>query len=114
MEDFKVTSGPLPGSEKIYVEGTRPDIRVPMRKIRLSATVETDGSRTENEDVIVYDTSGIYTDSSCSVDLKKGLPKIREPWIGERNDTIKLSTLSSEYGKRGKPTARWMPSGSSM
>ena len=99
MEDFKVTSGPLPGSEKIYVEGTRPDIRVPMRKIRLSATVETDGSRTENEDVIVYDTSGIYTDSSCSVDLKKGLPKIREPWIGERNDTIKLSTLSSEYGK---------------
>lgn len=99
MEDFKVTSGPLPGSEKIYVEGTRPDIRVPMRKIRLSATIETDGSRTENEDVIVYDTSGIYTDSSCSVDLKKGLPKIREPWIGKRNDTIKLSTLSSEYGK---------------
>lgn len=99
MEDFKVTSGPLPGSEKIYVEGTRPDIRVPMRKIRLSATIETDDSRTENEDVIVYDTSGIYTDSSCSVDLKKGLPKIREPWIGKRNDTIKLSTLSSEYGK---------------
>ena len=49
--------------------------------------------------MIVYDTSGIYTDSSCSVDLKKGLPKIREQWIEERNDTIKLSTLSSEYGK---------------
>ena len=99
MEDFKITSGPLPGSEKIYVEGTRPDIRVPMRKINLSATIETDGSKTENEDVIVYDTSGVYTDSSYSVDLRKGLPKIREQWIEERQDTLKQASLSSEYGR---------------
>lgn len=99
MEDFTITSGALPGSEKIYVEGSRPDIRVPMRKICLSATIETDGSRTENEDVVVYDTSGVYTDPSYTVDLKKGLPKIREQWIEDRKDTVKQCSLSSEYGR---------------
>lgn len=99
MEDFNVTSGPLPGSEKIYVEGSRPDIRVAMRQINLSATVETDGSRVENENVIVYDTSGIYTDTAYTIDLKKGLPKIREQWIEERNDTLKQESMSSEYGR---------------
>lgn len=99
MEDFNVTSGPLPGSEKIYVEGSRPDIRVAMRKINLSATVETDGSRVENENVVVYDTSGIYTDTAYTIDLKKGLPKIREQWIEERNDTLKQESMSSEYGR---------------
>lgn len=99
MEDFNVTSGPLPGSEKIYVEGSRPDIRVAMRQINLSATVETDGSRVENENVVVYDTSGIYTDTAYTIDLKKGLPKIREQWIEERNDTLKQESMSSEYGR---------------
>lgn len=99
MEDFNVTSGPLPGSEKIYVEGSRPDIRVAMRQINLSATVETDGSRVENENVVVYDTSGIYTDTAYTIDLKKGLPKIREQWIEERGDTLKQESMSSEYGR---------------
>ena len=58
MENFEITSGPLPGSEKIYVTGSRSDIRVPMRKIKLSPTVDLDGSKIENEDVVVYDTSG--------------------------------------------------------
>ena len=74
MENFEITSGPLPGSEKIYVTGSRSDIRVPMRKIKLSPTVDLDGSKIENEDVVVYDTSGPYTDTNYTVDLQKGLP----------------------------------------
>ena len=99
MENFKVTSGALPGSEKIYVQGKIFDIRVPMRKINMSPTIESNGSRTENEAVIVYDTSGPYTDPSYKVDLKKGLPELRKQWIEERNDTIRLESLSSEYGR---------------
>lgn len=99
MENFSVTSGALPGSEKIYVKGERFDIQVPMRKIHLSATVDSKGERIENEDVVVYDTSGPYTDENYTVNLKTGLPKIREQWIEERNDTIRLKSLSSEYGR---------------
>lgn len=99
MENFKVTSGALPGSEKIYVKGNLSDIQVAMRKINLSDTVDTDGSRIENEPVVVYDTSGLYTDPNYTVDLKKGLPKLREAWIEERNDTIELDSLSSDYGR---------------
>ncbi|MGL5684080.1 MAG: phosphomethylpyrimidine synthase ThiC [Marinifilaceae bacterium] len=99
MENFKVTSGPLPGSEKIYVKGSRFDIQVPMRRIDLAATVDTKGNRYENGCVVVYDTSGPYTDSNYNVDLKVGLPKIREQWIEEREDTEKLNALSSEYGR---------------
>ena len=100
MENFEITSGPLPGSEKIYVTGSRSDIRVPMRKIKLSPTVDLDGSKIENEDVVVYDTSGPYTDTNYTVDLQKGLPKLRENWIEERQDTVKLEGLSSEYCSR--------------
>lgn len=99
MENFKVTSGTLPGSEKIYVKGNIFELQVPMRKINLSATVETDGTKVENEAVVVYDTSGPYTDTNYQVDLKKGLPKLREEWIEKRNDTIKLDSLSSDYGR---------------
>ena len=99
MENFEITSGPLPGSEKIYVTGSRPDIRVPMRKIKLSPTVDLDGSKIENEDVVVYDTSGPYTDTNYTVDLQKGLPKLSENWIEERQDTVNLEGLSSEYGR---------------
>ena len=99
MEQFNVTAGALPGSEKIYVEGSRPDVRVPMRRIMLSPTVDTDGSKIENEEVVVYDTSGPYTDPEYTVDLYKGLPKVREAWIEERQDTMQLDGLSSEYGR---------------
>lgn len=99
METFNLTTGALPGSEKIYVQGSRNDIRVPMRKIRLSDTVQDDGEKTENPPVVVYDTSGIYTDENASVDLHKGLPKLREAWIEERADTVQLNELSSDYGK---------------
>ncbi|MBC5620557.1 phosphomethylpyrimidine synthase ThiC [Butyricimonas hominis] len=99
MEQFKISSGPLPGSEKIYVKGEMFDIKVPMRRIALSPTIDIDGKKVENEPVVVYDTSGPYTDPDHKVDLHKGLPKIREQWIADRNDTIKLDGLSSEYGR---------------
>lgn len=99
METFSVTKGPLPGSEKIYVTGSQPDLRVPMRKINLSPTIDPDGSKIENENVVVYDTSGPYTDTDYVVDLQKGLPKLREAWIEKRGDTVKLDSLSSEYGR---------------
>ena len=95
MENFEITSGPLPGSEKIYVTGSRSDIRVPMRKIKLSPTVDLDGSKIENEDVVVYDTSGPYTDTNYTVDLQKGLPKLRENWIEERQDTVRTCKYPS-------------------
>lgn len=99
MKEFKITNGPLPGSEKIYVKGEMFDIQVPMRRIALSPTIDLDGAKVENEPVVVYDTSGPYTDPDYQVDLHKGLPKIREQWIADRNDTVKLDGLSSEYGR---------------
>ena len=99
MESINVTTGAIYGSEKIYVEGSRPDIRVPMRQIKLSNTIDENGKAEPNPPVIVYDTSGVYTDPAYKVDIHKGLPKIREQWIEERNDTVVLQTLSSEYGK---------------
>lgn len=99
MEEFKISSGPLPGSEKIYVKGEMFDIQVPMRRIALSPTIDLDGVKVENEPVVVYDTSGPYTDPDYKVDLHKGLPKIREQWIADRDDTVKLDGLSSEYGR---------------
>ena len=70
-----------------------------MRRINLTPTVDTDGQKIENEPVVVYDTSGPYTDPGYKVDLHKGLPKIREQWIADRDDTIRLDGLSSEYGR---------------
>ena len=99
MEKFEVTTGALPGSEKFYVQGSREDLRVPMRRIKMSPTIDTDGTKLENEDVVVYDTSGPYTDPAYTVDLQKGLPKVRERWIEERGDTVRLEELSSEYGR---------------
>ena len=99
MESINVTTGAIYGSEKIYVEGSRPDIRVPMRQIKLSNTIDEEGKVELNPPVTVYDTSGVYTDPAYKVDIHKGLPKIREQWIEERNDTVVLQTLSSEYGK---------------
>jgi phosphomethylpyrimidine synthase len=89
---------PYPASEKIYVQGSRPDIQVPMRKITLSDTVTSFGTE-KNIPVYVYDTSGVYTDPKATVDLRKGLASIRAPWIEERGDTELLSGPSSKYGR---------------
>ncbi len=87
-----------PSSEKIYIEGSRPDIQVPMRKITLSDTPVHFGSEEKNGPLFVYDTSGVYTDPNVKIDLHAGLSGIRDAWINERNDTELLSGPSSDYG----------------
>ena len=89
---------PFPKSRKIYIEGSRPDIRVPMREIQQDDTPTMFGAE-KNPPVIAYDTSGIYTDPEARIDLMKGLPALREQWITERNDTELLDGPSSEFGR---------------
>nr|WP_288256364.1 phosphomethylpyrimidine synthase ThiC [uncultured Pseudomonas sp.] len=90
---------PFPRSQKVYVQGSRPDIRVPMREISLDVT-PTDFGGEINAPVTVYDTSGPYTDPNVSIDVRKGLADVRSAWIEDRGDTEKLPGLSSEFGQR--------------
>ena len=93
---------PFPNSKKIYVQGSRADIRVPMREISLTDTPLIGGKEGEvekNPPVIVYDTSGPYTDPEARIDIRSGLAPVRKAWIEERNDTEILPQLSSEYGR---------------
>jgi len=86
---------PFPNSRKIYVDGTRDNIKVPMREITLTDTI---GDLAEGNDPIhVYDTSGIYTDPKAVIDFRKGLNDIRSKWINERDDTERLKSLSSKF-----------------
>lgn len=96
--ELSIYNKPIPGSRKIYKNGQLFDIKVPMREIILSDTIKADGTVLKNNPVIVYDTTGPYTDTNQTTDILKGLPKIREKWIDLRNDTEKLSSLSSEFG----------------
>ncbi|MBO2531797.1 hydroxymethylpyrimidine synthase [Planifilum fulgidum] len=75
----------FPASKKVYIQGSRPDIRVPMREIRLSPTTGRFGER-ENPPVRVYDTSGPWTDPDVETDVRKGLPPLRRRWIERRGD----------------------------
>ena len=75
----------FPASQKVYVVGSRPDIRVPMREISLTPTLTQQG-REENPPLRVYDTSGPYTNPDAQIDIRRGLPTFRRPWITERND----------------------------
>ena len=93
---------PILGSKKVYIEGSRPDLRVPMREIALSGTPKVYGTEF-NAPFAVYDTSGPYTDPEASIDLGAGLPALRANWIAERNDSEVLAALSSEFG-RGSET----------
>ena len=88
---------PFPNSRKIYVQGSRPDIRVPMREISLADT-QTDKGVEPNAPVLVYDTSGPYTDPRVQIDLRAGLADVRGAWIDARGDTEVLPSLSSEFG----------------
>lgn len=87
---------PFPNSKKIYVQGSRPDIRVPMREITLADT-PTDFGGEKNPAVRIYDTSGPYTDPNVKIDVRKGLPDIRTPWIEARGDTEFLHGNSSAF-----------------
>ncbi len=100
MEDkTKIT---YPESEKVYMQGQlHPYLKVGMRKVNLTPTVVVENGKkvmTENAPVYIYDTSGAYSDPEQKVDLKKGLPRLRKPWIQER-DVERLTEISSEYGK---------------
>ncbi|HEV8242113.1 MAG TPA: phosphomethylpyrimidine synthase ThiC, partial [Thermoanaerobaculia bacterium] len=91
----RVTIGPLPGSRKVYVTGAlHPDLRVPMREIGLSPTLAGRGAEQrvveENAPLLVYDTSGPYTDEAAAIDVRQGLPPLRASWIAERGDTEEI------------------------
>ncbi|MDO6469890.1 phosphomethylpyrimidine synthase ThiC [Neptunomonas phycophila] len=89
---------PFPKSRKVYIEGSRSDIRVPMREISLDITPTAFGGE-PNEPLYVYDTSGPYTDPEGEIDIRKGLAPLRESWIDERQDTVLLDGLTSVYGQ---------------
>ncbi len=89
MKVDKEAVQPFPSSQKIYITGSRPDVRVPMREI----------STEDGKNIAVYDTSGPYTDPDATIDIEKGLAPLRHTWIEERDDTEILPGLSSEYGR---------------
>lgn len=100
LSDINVNS--YPNSEKIYVEGSLFPIKVGMRKINLTPTVKMVNGKKKispNAPVVVYDTSGAYTDKNIKTDINEGLPRIREQWVQERGDVEQLESITSQYGK---------------
>ncbi len=93
-----ISTTPFPASKKIYVQGKLHDIKVAMREIALEDTQQNGITLHKNPSVTVYDTSGPYTDTDVQIDVKKGLPRLRENWIIERGDVAQLSAFSSAYG----------------
>lgn len=89
---------PLPQSRKIYVSGSRDDLRVPMREISQSDTPSSLGGE-RNPPLRVYDTSGPYTDPAVTIDIRRGLPALRDAWIAERGDIEALPEPTSEFGR---------------
>ncbi|HAY3563857.1 TPA: phosphomethylpyrimidine synthase ThiC [Elizabethkingia meningoseptica] len=95
-----ITQASLPNSKKVYVGGKLFPIKVAMREITLSPTKLSSGGIEVNPPVTVYDTSGPYTDANAVIDVRKGLPRIREQWILDRNDVDVLEKITSEYGRQ--------------
>ncbi len=98
-----ISRNPLPASKKIYVQGKIHDIKVAMREIELHDTTrkkQGDLIIEKNKPVVVYDTSGFYTDPYVKIELDKGLPRIRKQWIHDRGDVMELPEISSEYGRQ--------------
>ncbi|MEW8366126.1 MAG: phosphomethylpyrimidine synthase ThiC, partial [Candidatus Thiodiazotropha taylori] len=89
---------PFYNSSKIYVEGSTPDIQVPMRQVEQEATSASFGAE-ENPPIPIYDTSGPFTDPQQTIDLMQGMPDLRTPWIEARGDTQQLDGPTSEYGQ---------------
>lgn len=104
-QDAKDLTRILPASQKVYIQGSQDDIRVPFREITLTDTpigLAQGGKKDgfiKNEPILVYDTSGVYTDPAVQIDLNQGLPKLRKRWIDERDDTEILDALTSDFGK---------------
>ncbi len=100
IENIDINS--YPGSEKVYVPGKLHPIKVAMRRINLTPTVKiVDGEKvmTENAPVTVYDTSGVYTDQNVTTDINRGIPRLREEWLKERDDLEQLEAITSDYGR---------------
>ncbi|MEI6507147.1 MAG: phosphomethylpyrimidine synthase ThiC [Bacteroidota bacterium] len=98
-----ITRNPLPASKKVYIPGKVHDIKVAMREIELTDTVHNYNGNEKvekNNPITVYDTSGPFTDPNIKIDLKKGLPRLREAWILKRGDVEELKEQSSEYGRK--------------
>ncbi len=93
----------FPNSKRIYITGTHPGVRVPMREIQLSPTLigcsKEQPQYEENEAIPVYDTSGPYGDPQIAINVQQGLAKLRQPWIDARGDTEELTVRSSDYTK---------------
>ncbi|MDO8596723.1 MAG: hypothetical protein Q7R45_08870, partial [Sulfuricaulis sp.] len=98
---------PLPNSRKVHVQGSRPDIRVPMREISQADTLVHGSGNAgtgsagveKNPPIYVYDTSGPYTDPAAKIDIRSGLDPLRARWIEERGDTEALPGPTSRYGR---------------
>jgi len=96
-----LTTAPLSGSRKVYVEGTQSEVRVPFREVSLAQSHAKNGrSQGENPTVLLYDTSGPYTDPHISIDIRQGLSPVRLAWIVGRKDTEELPEISSAYGRQ--------------
>lgn len=89
---------PLPNSRRVYIAGSRNDVRVPMREISQTDTAALFGAEA-NPPVFVYDTAGPYGDPAADIDIRAGLPALREPWISERGDTETRPEHGSDYGR---------------
>ena len=103
-EQSKITRDPFPASRKVYANGTiHTDVHVGMREISLTDSkpmfVDGEFKKLSNPPITVYDTSGPYTDPEVSIDVKVGIPRLREQWIFDRGDVERLDEISSEYGK---------------
>ncbi len=96
---------PIPGSRKVHVTGSRPDLRVAMREV-MQANTQTLAGVEENPPITIYDTSGPYSDASADINLTVGLSALRARWIEERGDTEALTVLSSAFGREREHNAR--------
>jgi phosphomethylpyrimidine synthase len=88
-------------SKKVYIQGSSSNINVPFREITISDTPSQFGAE-KNAPVLVYDTSGPYTDPNYSIDIRNGLPELRKNWIDARNDTLNLDGPTSVFGQKRK------------
>ena len=100
MNSSFITTQPFPASRKVYIEGDKPGVRVPMREIRLAPTKSFKSSAVEeNAPLLVYDTSGPYTDPDVTIDIRRGLSPLRLAWVMARGDVEALPGVTSEYGR---------------
>ncbi|MCL7987458.1 phosphomethylpyrimidine synthase ThiC [Sphingobacterium sp. lm-10] len=99
MTTNTISNSPFPKSNKVYIKGNLFPIEVAMREITLSPTKMSNGRIEYNPPVTIYDTSGPYTDENATIDIRKGLPRLRAPWIMDRQDVDMLDEISSDYGK---------------